>query len=281
MTPEALLVVGLAGVFGSLIGSFLNVVIYRMPLGMPMGMERSMCPKCKKQIAWFDNIPVVSYLVLLGRCRSCNVRISPRYPSVELLTAVLFAVCAERAITMNWELIGFLVTSTSCAVLVSVAYIAWDRAELPAGLVLRLLPVTALMGAIAVPALPGIELFGHRVGAQLSPHMESLVVGLAGGAIGWVLLWGAGKARPISLDARWILVSAGLLRGPGGALAAGILGVIAATALLPLSSRRAGPNEDPGGDAESRPMDRMALGMAVATVAVLLSYDWMSTTYSR
>ncbi len=257
----------LAGTFGALIGSFLNVVIYRMPRGMPMGMERSMCPNCKKQIAWFDNIPVVSYLLLLGRCRNCKVGISPRYPFVELLTAVAFAICADRAVALNWQLIGFLVVSTSCAVLISVAYIAWDRADLPPGLTRRLLPVTALVGAIAVPALPGVELWGHRVGEQMSPHAESLIVGLVGGALGWALLWGADRVKAVSADARWILVCAGLLRGPSGALLAGMIGVLSATALLPFARRRS--------------MDRIACGMSVGGVVALLGYDWIATIYGR
>ena len=115
------LILVLAGVFGSLIGSFLNVVIHRLPREMPMGMERSQCPRCGKQIAWFDNIPVIPYLLLFGRCRECKAPISLRYPTVELTTAVLFALCAQRSLELGWEpgILGFLVSSTVCAVRVA------------------------------------------------------------------------------------------------------------------------------------------------------------------
>ncbi|HWQ55799.1 MAG TPA: prepilin peptidase [Bryobacteraceae bacterium] len=85
--PEA----ALAFLFGLLIGSFLNVCIHRMPKDLSVVRPRSRCPVCEKQIAWYDNIPLLSYLLLRGRCRHCDARISPRYPLVELLTGLLFA----------------------------------------------------------------------------------------------------------------------------------------------------------------------------------------------
>jgi leader peptidase (prepilin peptidase)/N-methyltransferase len=83
-------------IFGSLVGSFLNVCIHRLPLGESVVFPASHCPKCKKNIAWYDNIPCISYIVLTGRCRSCSTRISPRYFFVELLTALAFVYCWQR-----------------------------------------------------------------------------------------------------------------------------------------------------------------------------------------
>lgn len=82
----------LAGLFGLLIGSFLNVCIYRMPRDLSVIRPRSYCPKCEHPIAWYDNIPVLSYLRLGGKCRKCGDRISPRYPVVELLTGTYFCI---------------------------------------------------------------------------------------------------------------------------------------------------------------------------------------------
>src|SRR5207302_7051846 len=78
-------------VAGLIFGSFLNVCIYRLPRDLSvMSPSRSFCPACEHQIAWYDNIPVVSYLLLRARCRHCGAHIPLRYPLVELLTGVLF-----------------------------------------------------------------------------------------------------------------------------------------------------------------------------------------------
>jgi leader peptidase (prepilin peptidase)/N-methyltransferase len=87
---EALQIAG-AAVLGALIGSFLNVVIWRLPRGESIVTPGSRCPSCRKPLAPFDNVPVLSWLVLGGRCRHCGAPISPRYPIVELLTAAAFA----------------------------------------------------------------------------------------------------------------------------------------------------------------------------------------------
>jgi leader peptidase (prepilin peptidase) / N-methyltransferase len=80
-----------AGVIGAILGSFLNVVIHRLPRGESLVSPGSRCPECETPIAPYDNVPVLSWLILRGRCRHCGARISPRYPAVELLTAASFA----------------------------------------------------------------------------------------------------------------------------------------------------------------------------------------------
>jgi len=79
------------GVLGAIIGSFLNVVIHRLPREQSIVFPSSKCPNCLSAIKAYDNIPVLSYLILRGRCRACGAGISPRYPAVEAITAVLFA----------------------------------------------------------------------------------------------------------------------------------------------------------------------------------------------
>src|SRR5580700_2584296 len=81
----------IAGLFGLLIGSFLNVCIYRWPRDLSVVRPRSACVACGKPIAWFDNVPVLSYIILRGRCRKCGARIHWRYPLVEVATAISFA----------------------------------------------------------------------------------------------------------------------------------------------------------------------------------------------
>jgi leader peptidase (prepilin peptidase)/N-methyltransferase len=87
----------IAGLFGLLIGSFLNVCIYRWPRDLSVVRPRSACVDCGKGIAWYDNIPVLSYFILGGRCRQCGAGIHWRYPVVELVTAICFAYFVHRS----------------------------------------------------------------------------------------------------------------------------------------------------------------------------------------
>jgi leader peptidase (prepilin peptidase)/N-methyltransferase len=90
MTRTLILV--FAGLFGACIGSFLNVVIHRLPLGQSVVTPPSRCPKCGYRLQWYDNVPILGWLWLGGRCRECRNPISIQYPIVELITAVLFVV---------------------------------------------------------------------------------------------------------------------------------------------------------------------------------------------
>jgi leader peptidase (prepilin peptidase)/N-methyltransferase len=99
--PEWLLWV-YAGVLGGCVGSFLNVCIYRLPAGESVVSPPSHCPSCDMAIGWRDNIPVVSWLVLRGRCRGCGARISPQYPLVELVSAAIWVAAAVRY-GLQWE----------------------------------------------------------------------------------------------------------------------------------------------------------------------------------
>ena len=91
MDSPMLLSALVAAAFGAVIGSFLNVCIYRLPLRASVVAPASACPHCRHELSWFENIPIISWLVLRGRCRSCRAWIGVRYPIVEAVTAAMFA----------------------------------------------------------------------------------------------------------------------------------------------------------------------------------------------
>ncbi len=102
----------IALIFGLIVGSFLNVVILRLDEIETIVSTRSHCPKCKKNLAWYDLIPLISFLLLRGKCRYCSKKISWQYPLVELMTAGLFAVAYLKVFSMNvvleWQVVIFL-----------------------------------------------------------------------------------------------------------------------------------------------------------------------------
>ena len=138
--------VAVCGVFGLLIGSFLNVVIWRVPRGESVVHPPSHCPSCDAVITARDNVPVVSWVVLRGRCRRCSAHISARYPFVELLTGGLFAALAMRFGSAA-SLPAFLYLA---AVGVALAFIDYDTKRLPNVLTLPSYAVAfVLLGAAA------------------------------------------------------------------------------------------------------------------------------------
>jgi leader peptidase (prepilin peptidase)/N-methyltransferase len=141
------LLVVLAGVLGLLVGSFLNVVIWRVPRGESVVRPASHCPSCDAAVRPRDNVPVLSWVLLRGRCRDCSAPISGRYPAVELLTAAVFAVLTLR---LGWDaaLPAFLYLG---AIGVALALIDIDVKRLPNAIVLPSYPVgIVLLGAATV-----------------------------------------------------------------------------------------------------------------------------------
>ncbi len=172
--------VALVGILGLLIGSFLNVVIYRLPKMLeaqwaaecaalsdqtvpdPSAPEpapfnllvpRSRCGCCGHMIRWYENIPILSYLFLRGKCSACDTKISLRYPLVELTTGALFTFCAAR---WGWSFTTA-VWCAFCAAMVALACIDWDTTLLPDDITLPLLwlgLIAAAMRWITPPSLP-------------------------------------------------------------------------------------------------------------------------------
>lgn len=122
----------LSFLFGLVVGSFLNVVIYRLPRHESLVRPGSHCPGCDTPIHWYDNVPLVSWLVLRGRCRECKTRISYRYPAVEAVTGAGFVLAIWR-FDVSWPL---LVAWAFIAAMIAIAFIDYDHMIIPNGIVL-------------------------------------------------------------------------------------------------------------------------------------------------
>ncbi len=150
------------GLLGLIIGSFLNVVIARVPHGQSIVHPRSRCPNCGHQLAWFENIPVFSWIALRGRCRNCRAPISPRYVLVELLTAALFLACLRR-FGWSYELVPALVL---VSLLVPLTFIDLEHWLLPFAL-----------------TLPGI---GIGIALKIQLGLHAVIAAAIGAAAGWI-----------------------------------------------------------------------------------------------
>ncbi|HVI08951.1 MAG TPA: prepilin peptidase [Candidatus Binatia bacterium] len=181
-------------VLGLCFGSFLNVCIYRLPLDMSVVRPRSACPECKQPIAFYDNLPVISWCILAGRCRHCKAKISIRYVVVELLTAGIFlasfAYFGPTLATVKFCIFGFLLlglifTDAETKLLP-------DKLTLPGlifGLVFSwLVPVHDL----ASQFLPGV--LNLPISSEMSARLLSFVDSVLGAAIGASFIYGAGMA---------------------------------------------------------------------------------------
>jgi leader peptidase (prepilin peptidase) / N-methyltransferase len=188
--------IGVAILAGLLIGSFLNMCVYRLPRDLSIAKPaRSFCPACEKTIAWYDNIPVVSYLMLRGRCRACGAPISMRYPIVELSTALAFALCVA---TLGWSLLA-LKFSIFFAILITL--IATDIEE-------RILPDEFTLGGLAIGLIfapfvhlePGLSALLAAVmprplpAAWVSLIEAALGAGITSGVF-WLFGWAFEKVR--------------------------------------------------------------------------------------
>lgn len=186
--------------FGLIFGSFLNVCIYRLPRDLSVSKpKRSACPHCHSQIAFYDNIPVLSWLILRGRCRHCKEPISPRYLAVEILTALLFLICYWRfgatLTTIKYDALSFL--------LLGLIFTDAETKLLPDKLTLTGLALGITfslfipLNDLAAQFLTGVV----PVNADISSHFLSLVDSLLGAVVGASFIYGAGA---IYLRARGI-----------------------------------------------------------------------------
>ncbi len=178
--------------FGLAFGSFLNVCIYRLPRGLSVVTPRSACPECKQPIAFYDNLPVLSWLILGGRCRDCRTKISPRYLIIELMTGLLFLACywyfgltlsTLKYCAFAFLLLGLIFTDAEIKLLPD----KMTLSGLALGLVFSLLvPVNDL----ASQFLPGVVSLPFS--GDVSARLLSLFDSLLGAAVGASFIYGAG-----------------------------------------------------------------------------------------
>jgi len=192
----------IAGVFGAIIGSFLNVVIHRVPNEESIVFPNSRCPSCGAVIAFYDNIPVLSYVLLGAKCRKCKEHISFRYPAVELLTALLFVGVAwhdKLSPALPFDLVF-------ASALLALVFIDAEHMILPNVITYPGIAF-ALVARVAIPLLTGTPHFddipslSHGALAGMPVWVVSLVGALIGALIGggslWLMGWTWEKLRGI------------------------------------------------------------------------------------
>ena len=187
------------------VGSFLNVVVARLPERRSLVHPRSACPNCAHELAWYDNLPLVSYLALRGRCRSCGVRISPRYLVVELATALLVA-----GSFLRYGLSGrAFVAAFFCAALVALSAIDFERRILPDRITL---PSLAIALAAQIALFPGqtLEWVVASLGASLFLFVALVAYpkGMGMGDVKLALLLGAALGKYVTVGLMLGMLSA-------------------------------------------------------------------------
>jgi leader peptidase (prepilin peptidase) / N-methyltransferase len=237
-------------VLGAVVGSFLNVVVYRLPAGKSLIHPGSQCPQCEHAIRWYDNLPIVGWFALRGRCRDCRVPISPRYPAVEALTAVMFLSVAlahvlwvlrddslrdaQDAVLLR-SLLGrfaYLVTLLCC--LQVAALIRYDGQRLPASLLWFMLLV-GVMGPLVWPHLKG----GYDLRSEVG---LAIVMGATGGLVltmivGLVVRW-LDQSRGASIEVGATLLAVGIYLGANAAGAVALVATLVSLLAAFVSRRR-------------------------------------------
>ncbi|MBZ5543147.1 MAG: prepilin peptidase [Acidobacteriia bacterium] len=178
-TPLPILCVTVA-LFGLAFGSFLNVCIARLPRGESIISPRSHCPKCNRPLRWYDNIPVLSFLLLRGRCRNCRAPISLIYPAVELLTTAVLVVAFARY-RLSPEFIKHSVLGMLLIVLV---FTDLTHRRIPHPVTLLGMALGLLLSLIIPVDSRPVDWILQRLGSELSFPFSSLVASLAGAAVG-------------------------------------------------------------------------------------------------
>lgn len=202
-------------IIGAIFGSFGNVLIYRLPKGMSIVNPPSHCPLCGGRVAWYDNIPILSFLILGGKCRHCESPISIRYPVVELLAAVLSVVAFIHAAAGPWPLFsletGFLwlLEFAFFFALLVITFVDFEHMEVP------YLPV-------AIGAIAGIA-FNWSFGLYMNTSWVDSAIGIAAGAL---------PALMVVLTYRYVFKREGM--GMGDVIILGMIGAFVGYKPMPV-----------------------------------------------
>lgn len=193
----------IVGVLGIIIGSFLNVVIHRVPQQESVVFPNSRCPECGSAIAFYDNVPILSYLILLGRCRACKTSISARYPAVELLTAMLFiAVTWHNGLTAALPFDLIFVTAIVALIFIDAEHMLLPNAITYPGIAFAIVARLVVPYLVGLPYhfddLPGL-LAGTFYGLPLAlvSLLGAVIGALIGGGSLWLMGWTWEKLRGI------------------------------------------------------------------------------------
>src|ERR1700728_3054191 len=184
--PARVIAAVASGIVGAAIGSFLNVVIYRVPRGLSVVRPRSHCPRCGTELGDIENVPVISWVVLRGRCRHCKEPISVRYPIVELTTAALF-VAFPLVLQSFWP-----VASLDClgVAALAAALIALDHLPVPRSI--------ALIAALGATSLALVSVADHDADRLLWAAIAAAAAAVGAGCLPWLVqrLNGRGTLDP-------------------------------------------------------------------------------------
>ena len=226
--PQFLYVV-LAALFGLLFGSFLNVCIYRLPRDLSVVAPRSFCPECGQQIAWYDNLPLLSYAVLRGRCRHCEKPIGIRYFLVELTTAILFVLTVSEygatLAALKWAVFD--------AIMLTLFWTDFEERILPDELTIGGIFAGLIFSAfVSVPGLSEILISGHA--SRSRSFADAVIGGLVLSVPIWILGWAYGRMRKreaLGLGDVKLLAAMGVFLGLENGLVALLIGAVTGSVL--------------------------------------------------
>ena len=176
---------------GLVIGSFLNVCIFRLPLGVSIVSPRSRCPQCNRPILWYENVPILSYVFLRSRCRGCQKTIPVRYPFVEALSGMVgLLLYLKLGFTADW-----VIHFAFSAALIVLAFIDLDHRILPDPITLNGIWLGIAASVYLAQPSPLVSRLLRVAGLEsLNPRLVALAASVLGAVVGGGLLWGVAEA---------------------------------------------------------------------------------------